>query len=182
MPDYDDNLLMTSENLGSVNWDTIEMGQMVGAGKHLVKINKVAGELHNFEKYTGPQAVLQMVVQDSQNPENVGKMQFDRINLPHPSEAQGNQNRRVLIASRLGLIEKGAKDARQINWKILEGVLCVIEVEHKSGTGKNAGKTYANVTFAGYWGADEWEAVKAGTLASVTSSNGAGAQDNYADI
>lgn len=182
MPDYDDALLATSENLANINWDTLETGGMLSEGKHLVKINKVVGELHNFANYTGPQAVLQMIVLDSKTPEDIGKMQFDRINLPHPSEAQGNQNRRVLIASRLGLIEKGAKETAKINWKILEGVQCVITVIHKKGTGQNAGKTYANVDFSGYEGPEIWDSYKAGVTPGAPGGNGGAAQDSYADI
>ena len=184
MADYDDSLLVTSEKLENVNWDTLETGGTLSEGKHLVKINKVAGELHNFPTYTGPQAVLQMIVQDSRTPEDIGKMQFDRINLPHPAEAQGNQNRRVLIASRMGIIEKGSKETAKINWKILEGMSAVITVVHKKGTGQNANKTYANVDFAGYEGPETWDAYKSGAVpGAVAGGNGASAgQDTYADI
>jgi len=145
--DYDDSLLNTSENLAGVDWDHLETGGIPAEGKHPVTITKVGGELHNFKTYTGPQAVIQMTIRGGADK---GKMIFDRINLPHASEAQGNQNRRVLIASRLGLIQTGSKDTTKINWKLLEGMKPVVTVIHKKGTGENAGKTYANVTFDGY--------------------------------
>jgi hypothetical protein len=170
--DYDDNLLNTSENLAAVDWDHLETGGIPAEGKHRVTITKVGGELKNFKTYTGPQAVLQMTITEG---DDKGKMIFDRINLPHASEAQGNQNRRVLIASRLGLIQTGSKDTTKINWKLLEGMEAVVTVIHKKGTGDNAGKTYANLSFDGYENID---------AAMVTSPGpgGAAGPEAYADI
>ena len=175
MEHENDDLLKTKEVLKDVNWDTLSTGEMVGEGRHLVKINKVTGESHNFKDYTGIQAVLQMVVQEGPDQ---GKTIFDRINLPHAQEAKGNQNRRVLIASRMGLIEKGTKDNVDINWKILEGMMAVVTVIHKKGTGQNANKTYANVEFDGYEGPETWNAAAAGPA----PSGAAASKDAYSDI
>ena len=175
MEHENDDLLKTKEVLKDVNWDTLSTGEMVGEGRHLVKINKVTGESHNFKDYTGIQAVLQMVVQEGPDQ---GKTIFDRINLPHAQEAKGNQNRRVLIASRMGLIEKGTKENAEINWKILEGMMAVVTVIHKKGTGQNANKTYANVEFDGYEGPETWNAAAAGPA----PSGAAASKDAYSDI
>ena len=49
MEHENDDLLKTKEVLKDVNWDTLSTGEMVGEGRHLVKINKVTGESHNFK-------------------------------------------------------------------------------------------------------------------------------------
>lgn len=145
--DYDDSLLNISQPCAGIDWDNIETGGTPSEGWHLAKVVKVGGYMHNFKTYTGPRAKVQLQIIEGGDK---GKMVYDDINLPHPSEAPGNVNRRVLIASRLGLIPKGTKETIQVNFKLLEGRTARIKVIHKKGTGDNAGKTYANIDFAGY--------------------------------
>jgi hypothetical protein len=173
---YDDTLLQTSENLAAIDWDNIEGGGKLSVANtpHLCLVKKVGGYLHNFEKYTGPRAKVQLQVVSGPDK---GKNQLDDITLPHPQESDGSRNRRILIASRVGLIEKGTKETAQINWKSLEGRQVLITVEDKVST-KN-GKTYANVTFDGWQDpAAVPEAGKAAGAAGATKPN----QDAYSDI
>jgi hypothetical protein len=144
---YDDSLLMTSEYLGNIDWDGLEMGGIPAEGQHLAIIRKVQGKMVNFKDYSGPVAKVQLEILEG---EDKGKKVFDSINMPTPGEKQGNQNRRILIASRMGLIPQGCKDTVNIEWKLLEGKKALITVVHKKGTGDKADKTYANIDFAGY--------------------------------
>jgi len=171
--DYSDDYLMTSENLADVSWDTIESGGLVFEGQHLATVKKISGYLHNFASYTGPRAKVMLQIVDGTDK---GKVVFDDINMPHPQESQGSQNRRVLIGSRMGLIEKGSKDSTKVNWKALEGAQVLITVEHN--VSKTNGKTYANVAF------DGWQDPAAAPTppGGVAGSNDGTAKDTYADI
>ena len=170
--DYDDSLLMTSENLAAVSWDQLESGGLVSQGEHLAIIKKVAGYLHNFKDYTGPRAKIQLQI--IEGPDK-GKVVYDDITLPAAQESDGSRNRRVLIGSRMGLIEKGSKDTAKVNWKILEGAKVLITIEHNVSKSNN--KTYANVTF------DGWQDPAAAPAATGPVSSGtAKPQDAYADI
>lgn len=88
-------------------------------GRHLVKISSVRGYMHNFQDYFGRRARLKMSVLESPD---AGMTLFDNISLPHPKEPKGMQQRRVLIAHRLGLIPWGSKETIQVNWKLLDGL------------------------------------------------------------
>ena len=168
---YDDALLQTTENLANIDYDSLDSFGMLSAGKHLVVIEQVSGYLHNFKDYTGPRAKFKMRVVEGASPADVGKYQYDDLNLPHAAEKQGNQNRRVLIATHLGLVPKGTKDVTKINWKDLVGTSAVITVEHREGAN---GKKYANVTFDGYENQSTWNAPQGG--------NGEAKQDTWDDI
>lgn len=63
---------------------------------------------------------------------DTGKPLFDNISLHHPSETKGMQLRRLRIACRLGLIEWGTKGRVQVNWQLLVGVVCWVEVSYKN--------------------------------------------------
>jgi hypothetical protein len=174
--EYDDSLLGTKENLAPVAWDDLEGGGKLSVANtpHLCVVKKIKGYNHDFDKYTGPRA--KVMLQVIEGPDK-GKMQHDDITLPHPEASQGSQNRRVLIASRIGLIEKGSKDVVNVNWKALEGAQVLITVEDKVST-KN-GKTYANVTF------DGWQNPAAkGVTASggVAAGKGTPSAEAYGDI
>ena len=171
--EYDDSLLGTSENLAPIDWEGMESGGKLSVANtpHLCVVKKIKGYQHNFEKYTGPRAkvMLQVVA----GPDK-GKMQHDDITLPHPEESQGSQNRRVLIASRMGLIEKGSKDVVNVNWKALEGAQALITVEDKVST-KN-GKTYSNVKY------DGWQDPGAQGIGSGPPAAGKASTEAYNDI
>ena len=169
--DYDDALLMTSENLAGVNWDQIESGGLVSAGQHLALIKKVGGYLHNFASYTGPRAKVQLQIVDGADK---GKVAYDDITLPAPQESDGSRNRRLLIASRMGLIEKGSKDSTKVNWKALEGAQVLITVEHN--VSKTNGKTYSNISF------DGWNDPTSAPTNPSASVKGSSPTDTYADI
>jgi hypothetical protein len=171
--EYSDDLLQTSQPLAGVDWDHLETGGIPAEGQHLATVIKVGGYLFNFKNYTGPRAKVQFQIKEGPDK---GKMVYDDINLPHPQEAPGNVNRRVLIASRLGLIPKGSKDTVAINWKLLEGKDVLITVEHNKGSGDKANKTYANITFAGY------EDPAAATATPPGAGTPGTTKDQYADI
>lgn len=103
------------------------------AGRHLVRIITVSACRHNFEEYSGIQARLKMKILDG--PE-AGKILFDNVSLPHSKESNGMQRRRVHIAYRLGLIQWGTIGTVQVNWKLLEGVVCLVNVAYKSLGGR----------------------------------------------
>lgn len=170
---YDDNLLQTSENLATIDWDNMETGGALSVGTHLCVVKKVGGYFHNFKEYTGPRAKVQLQVLEGPDK---GKIQYDDINLPHPQETQGSQNRRVLIGSRMGLIPKGSKETKQVNWKVLEGRQVLITVEHTVSE-KNK-KTYSNVTFDGW---QDPAVAPAGAAPSSAAADASG-QDKYGDI
>lgn len=174
--EYDDSLLQNSENLAPIDWENMEGGGKLSVANtpHLCLVKKIKGYTHNFEKYTGPRA--KAILQVIDGPDK-GKIQHDDITMPHPDESQGSQNRRVLIASRMGLIEKGSKQVVNVNWKALEGSQVLITVEDKVST-KN-GKTYANVTF------DGWQDPAAKGVAAGIGGGGASASPSaeaYGDI
>jgi len=102
-------------------------------GRHLVKIKQVRGYLHNFEEYRGPRARLRMEILEGRDS---GKVFFDNISLPHPKESKGMLHRRVRIAHRLGLIPWGAKGTVQVNWKLLAGLVCWVDVATKNLGGR----------------------------------------------
>ena len=169
--DYDDSLLQTSEAMAAVDWDTLETGGLASEGKHLATVKKVGGYIHNFKTYSGPRA--KVMFQIKEGPDK-GKVVYDDISLPHPQESQGSQNRRVLIASRLGFIPKGTKDTQKINWKILEGRDVLITVEHNKS--EKTGKTYANLSFDGY------ENPSAAPPPGAPGPTPPAGRDQYADI
>ncbi len=65
-----------------------------------------------------------------------GKTIIDRISLPHPMESQWKVQRRVRIAYRLGLIERGTKETVNLNFKALEGKICWIDLILKEFQGR----------------------------------------------
>ena len=169
--EYSDDLLLESENLANVDWDALDTGGKLSPANtpHLCLIKKVGGYLHNFEGYTGPRAKIQLQVIDGPDK---GKTQFDDVNMPHPQENQWGQQRRVLIGSRMGLIQKGSKDISKINWKTLEGREVLITVEPSKKDPK-----YINVTF------DGWQDPAAAPAATGAAPAGAAASANaYDDI
>ncbi len=170
--DYDDSLLQTSESLAAVDWDSIEGAGKLSPGQHLCLVKKVSGYIHNFQTYSGPRAKVMFTVIKGKDK---GKTQYDDVTLPHPQEADGSRNRRLLIASRMGLITKGSKDTAQVNWQTLEGRQVLITVEDNVST--KTGKTYSNVTFDGW--ADPATAQAAETKGAEPGVASGGA---YADI
>lgn len=174
--EYSDDLLATSENLGAVDWDGIEGGGKLSPGTHLCVVKKIGGYLHNFKNYTGPRAKVFLQVIDGPDK---GKTQYDDITLPHPMEADGSRNRRVLIGSRMGLLQKGSKDTAKVNWKVLEGRLVLVTVEDVISE-KN-GKTYSNVKYDGWQDPAVVGEASAAAQAGAGVSGGA-AKDAYSDI
>lgn len=168
--DYDDSLLNTSEAMSGVDWDSIETGGLVSEGKHLATVKKVGGYIHNFKEYSGPRAKVQLQIKEGPDK---GKTLYDDITLPHPQESDGSRNRRLLIASRMGLVARGSKDTQQVSWAALTGQDAVITVEHNRSQKNN--KMYANVAF------DGWEHPSTAS-ASSAGAGAAPAQDQYPDI
>jgi len=108
-------------------------GGLIRAGRHLVKIISVKGQLHNFKEYTGPRALIEMEVLHGSDS---GKIIIDKVRMPHSDETKGMLHRRVRIACRLGLIPWGIKETVQVNWKLLEGVTCWVDVAYKTLGGR----------------------------------------------
>ena len=102
-------------------------------GRHLVKIKKVRGYLHNFGEYMGPRARMWLEILEGPD---TGKLLFDNVSLPHPKESNGMNLRRMRIAYRLGLIPRGTEGTIQINWKNLEGVVCWVDMAYKTLGGR----------------------------------------------
>jgi hypothetical protein len=108
-------------------------GNDVYPGRHLVKIISVRAYTHNFQEYAGPRARLTMKVLEGPD---AGKFLFDNVSLLHPQESKGMCQRRLRIAYRLGLISRGTDLTIPINWKLLEGVVCRVDVDYKSFGGR----------------------------------------------
>jgi hypothetical protein len=104
-------------------------------GVYQVKIEQVRARLKNFGDYAGPQARMEMNI--IEGPE-AGKTLLDSIALPHPLETEGRRKRRVRIGLRLGLISKEdfGKEEVKVNWKLLTGTCCSVEVVHKTYNGR----------------------------------------------
>lgn len=116
-------------------------GGLPSPGRHLVIIKTVKAYLHNFPDYTVPRARLEMKILEG--PDS-GKIIMDNVSLPHPLESKGMLHRRVRIAYRLGLIPWGTKGIIQVDWKLLEGVVCWVDVAYKSLGGRKV------ITVEGY--------------------------------
>lgn len=144
--DYDDSLLLSTENTDGVDWDGME-GGLPAEGQHLAVVKKVGGQMKNFATYTSAQAVVQFQI--IEGPDR-GKTVYDRIALPHAMEEQWKQNKRLLVASRMGLIPKGSKGTHQINWKLLEGRNVLITVEHYEYEKEGKKKKGSSLSFDGW--------------------------------
>lgn len=165
--------LNVSEKFQDSDWEDTDFSP-VKEGKHRVIISKIDGEEHSFSDYDGYLAALEMQVCDEDDAD-FGKKIFDRINLPHEKEKGGNRKRRAAILKKLGFVSSGESNEIKFNWDRLEGLECIVEVEHNKGVDKNGKeRTYANVLFAGY------ERVENGTEAASTEE--ANADDDFGDI
>lgn len=172
---FDDSVLATVEqNLANIDYDQLDGYSMVSEGRHLVEIEAVGGYIHQYNGSETPRAKLKMRIIAGPD---TGKYQFDDINLPVDNEKQGNQNRRILIATRLGLLPKGAKQATNIHWKQLQGKKAVITVEHKESDKNGVKKKFANVTFGGYEAPETWNMPLGGN-----GGNGGVAKETWNDI
>lgn len=176
--EYDDSLLDTTENMAGVDWDSVEGGGLAGEGKHLAIVKKVGGQMKNFgvgeskgNKYTGAQAVIMFQILEGSEK---GKTVYERIALPHPEEEQWKVNKRLLVASRMGLVPKGSKDTIKVNWKVLEGRTVLITVEHYTYEKDGNKKTGARLTF------DGWE--DPANAAAPPAAAAGQAAPTYADI
>lgn len=175
----DDALLNTSESYQNGDFDEYSIAP---EGDHVVTIEKVIGGESDFETYVSPRATLHMRTEDNH-------MVFDQINLPHPQEKDGSRKRRAIILSKLGLISRGETNNVSFDWKRLEGMRCIITVEHIEGTSKKTGKKqmYANPTFAGYRALDGNDQSpplqeQPSQTAGATGQEGATPQDDFSDI
>ena len=120
---------------GQAGSEDFQATALVHPGRHLVKIISVRAYEHNFQEYTGIRARLTFKVLEGPD---TGKFLFDNVSLLHPKESKGMGQRRVRIAYRLGLIPKGTgvDVTIPINWKLLEGVVCWVDVDHKNLGGR----------------------------------------------
>ena len=67
---------------------------------------------------------------------DAGKIVVDNVSMPHPLESNGMKHRRLRIGCRLGLIQWGTKGTVELNWKLLEGTVCSVNVAEKSLGGR----------------------------------------------
>jgi len=101
-------------------------------GRHHVEIISVEGYMHNFQDYRGPRARLKMKVLEGPD---AGKFLFDNISMFHPKESKGMLQRRIRIAYHLRLIALRTEGIVQINWKVLEGIVCWVDLVHRKFKG-----------------------------------------------
>lgn len=181
-----DDVLNTQESFDDKDFDETDFTP-VSEGEHIVVIDTVKGENHDFKDYTGPRAAIVMVV-DDENDQDDSKKIFDWVNLPIEGEKDGNRKRRAAILSKLGFVEKGESGNINFNWKQLEGVRCVVDVEHSTADVKGKTRTYANVTFAGYRALSSGDPERsegdsaAETVTEDASADKDGKEDDFSDI
>jgi len=143
-----DDILRTKDTYVDKDFD--EGGEPVLPGEHLAEIEEVTGDMYEFKGYTGPRATLKLRVIDEKD-ESYNRCVWDRINLPHPEEKDGNRKRRALILSRLGFLTRGDQEI-EFDWKRLEGMQVVIDTEENNYTDSNGKpRQGASVKFSGYW-------------------------------
>lgn len=141
--DYlDDSELMDSEKMQGVNFDDIESGGRPSPGQHLAKIKKVKAQKQDWDKYTGKQVVVLFTIVDGPDK---GKVTYDRIPLHHEQEEDWKKNKRLLVAKRAGFISRESKETININWKLLEGMTFLIELEPNEYVDKKTGLTKHNI-------------------------------------
>jgi hypothetical protein len=133
----DDSLLNSSVSMKGVNYDDIDNGGRPSPGRHLARIKKVKAQKQDWEKYTGVQAVVMFVILEG---EDKGKSAYDRIPLPHEMEEDWKKNKRLLVAKRAGFISREDKETVNVNWKLLEGMTFIIELEENEYEDKKSGK------------------------------------------
>ena len=95
---------------------------------------------------------------DEENEQYIDWKIFDKIILPHPQEKYGARQRRILIADRLGLIDKEAETLRKTAFsEDIVGKEVVLHTTERSYEDKTTGeeKTVTNVKFDGYYALDE---------------------------
>lgn len=122
----DDSELVRAESLKGINYDDIEGGGSASPGEHLALIKKVKAQKHDWDAYTGVQAVVMFSIVDGPDK---GKVAYDRIPMEHANEEEWKKNKRLLVAKRTGLMSREDKDTVNINWKLLEGKTVIIILE-----------------------------------------------------
>jgi hypothetical protein len=187
--EYDDSILETSEDLGTVEWDNIEGTGTPAEGTHLCLVKKVLGHQYNFKSYTGPRAKVMLQIIDGPDK---GKLIYDYITLPDSHESQGSQNRRALIGTRMGLFPKGSKETRNVKWKTLEGLQVLITGDHNQSPDKKWAEqnptapakmlTFFNVKFDGWQDPAVAAAGAPPAGAAVGAAAGAAKRQDYGDI
>ncbi|MFA5382464.1 MAG: hypothetical protein WC356_04805 [Candidatus Micrarchaeia archaeon] len=122
----DDSLLNTSVSMKGVDYESIESGGQPSPGQHLAKIKKVKAQKQDWKDYTGAQAVILFTIIDGPDK---GKSAYDRIPIEHEKEEDWKKNKRLLVAKRAGFISREDKATVNVNWKLLEGMTFLIELE-----------------------------------------------------
>jgi len=122
-------------------------------GEHIFKIVKVEGKVNNKGEFPKPGASIELHVEDPNDPCNDARA-YDYVGLPWSGEHEKVKARRALILSRLGFISKNdASSALKFNWKKLEGLRVIAEVEHNEWEDdKGKKRMTGKVTFGGYIG------------------------------
>lgn len=90
---------------------------------------------------------------DEENEQYVDWKIFDKIILPHPQEKYGARQRRILIADRLGLIDKKAETLKKSAWSDgIVGKVVILQTQERAYVDKATGeeKTTTQVAFDGY--------------------------------
>ena len=176
--DYlDDSELVGSEKLQGVNYDDIESGGRPSPGQHLAKIKKVKAQKQDWDKYTGKQVVVLFTIVDGPDK---GKAAYDRIPLPHEQEEDWKKNKRLLVAKRAGFISREDKETVSINWKLLEGMTFLIELEPNEYEDKKTGTKKTSIQLNPF---KSYLDPATATGATGTAPAGAAASsDKYGDI
>lgn len=173
---YSDDVLNTVDGYDEEDFNNDDYSPPA-EGDHEVVIESVKGYMHDFKEYTGPRAKLKMKVVGPEGNPDIGRYVFDDVNLPCQGEKPGNRKRRALILSRLGFLSRGDDNSQvKFDWKRLEGLRCIVTVEHNTGT-NNDGKTrtYANVPFGGY-------KALGGASAPATAEAAPAGNDEFSDL
>jgi len=85
-----------------------------------------------------------------------GKFIWDSINMYHPSEKPGTKNRRVLVASKLGLLD-GGKELTRDSWSgdVLGRKALVTTIDNEWVDKFGGKQTNVKVDFGGYQSVDQ---------------------------
>jgi len=178
----DDSELVCSQNMKGVNYDDIESGGSASVGRHVALIKRVKAQRKDYDTYTGIQAVLLFTIQEG---DDKGKVAYDRIDLPHEAEEDWKKNKRLLVAKRCGLISREDKETVNINWKLLEGRVVMIELERNEYPDKkNPGKTKVGINinqFKSYTDPAN-EGANESSEGAANTGSGKPATEKYKDI
>jgi len=159
-----DEVPMTEEEVSEEEMSAAESNGRLPAMKFRGTCESSTPSEAMMPEYTGYQAGLKWVVDEvlecpvgTPATEEVkdqyeGRFQYDNVLLGHPDEADWAKNRRILVASRCGLMN-GQEIPGNAWSELIVGKEAIITTEEKPSK-KDPTKTYINVAFDGYEAVD----------------------------